>query len=94
MLTDWNGKWEGDTYVFPPTAEERIAIEDHIRWITDSKTKRTKRFKLLMERYMEEWHKSVMAKSYPLNVPHHTWHPRMQDVMNIVVKEYKENAKR
>ena len=44
---------------------------------------------------MEEWHRSVVTKSYPVieNLYASTWSKRMNDVMQTVVKEYKENAK-
>ena len=76
---------ENGIFVFPPTAEEIRAIEDHILFLTESKTKRTKRFKEFQETYRDEWVAYHRAGRSPIGYRDKAgWRPALQNVMNRV----------
>ena len=79
-----------DVFIFPPTAEEQRAIEDHILWVTNSKTKRTKAFKTLLEKYMKTWVAYIRTHSMPIyQKDRHGWPWPMNEVMCVVLEAQK-----
>ena len=75
---------ENGIFVFPPTMEEIIAIEDHILFVTDSKTKRTQRFKAFQQAYRDEWVTYHRENRSPIRRDGRGWRPALQNVMNRV----------